>query len=154
MHWHVTVEIAFSLQYLSHALEMIKKIYLTLTLTLEFFVFHLPNLFLTTNYVYPTLFSSVPPPPKVKTGPWRKKTLWDFARDKSVEIKAVHVLHSLEQISLLDSLLACMFGFEGFPHVLWQTFIYTSVPVQVKMRTADNCDIKDVWIPLHPSLET
>ena len=30
--------------------------------TLEFFFFHLPNLLLTQNLVYPTLFSSVPPP--------------------------------------------------------------------------------------------
>jgi hypothetical protein len=35
----------------------------------------------------------------------------------------------------------------------WQTFIYTSVPVQVKMKTADNCDIKDVWIPLPRNIE-
>jgi hypothetical protein len=40
----------------SHALEMI------ITQPLSCFVFHLPNLLLTQNFVYPTLFSSVPPP--------------------------------------------------------------------------------------------
>jgi hypothetical protein len=33
-----------------------------ITLPLSCFVFHLPNLLLTPNFVYPTLFSSVPPP--------------------------------------------------------------------------------------------
>jgi hypothetical protein len=40
----------------SHAFEMI------ITQPLSCFVFHLPNLLLTQNFVYPTLFSSLPPP--------------------------------------------------------------------------------------------
>ena len=35
-----------------------------ITQPLSCFVFHLPNLLLTQNFVYPTLFSSVPPPAK------------------------------------------------------------------------------------------
>jgi hypothetical protein len=42
----------------SHALEMTINFYYP---TLEFCFFHLPNLLLTQNLVYPTLFSSVPP---------------------------------------------------------------------------------------------
>jgi hypothetical protein len=70
----MTVDSAFSLQYLSHALEMTKKF---ISQHFSFFVFHLPILLLTKKFVYPTLFSSVPPPPKVMimTGLLRKKTL-------------------------------------------------------------------------------
>jgi hypothetical protein len=46
--------------WVSHALEM--TIYIFITQPLSCFVFHLPNLLLTQNFVYPTLFSSVPPP--------------------------------------------------------------------------------------------
>jgi hypothetical protein len=44
--------------WVSHALEMTNYYYPTL----ELFCFRLPNLLLTQNFVYPTLFSSVPSP--------------------------------------------------------------------------------------------
>jgi hypothetical protein len=44
--------------WVSHALEM--TIFF-ITQPLSCFVFHLPNLLVTQNFVYPTLFSSVPP---------------------------------------------------------------------------------------------
>jgi hypothetical protein len=45
----------------SHALELTINFHYP-TLELFCFVFHLPNHLLTQNFVYPTLFSSVPPP--------------------------------------------------------------------------------------------
>ena len=54
----------FSLQYLSHALEMTINFYYQI---LAFFVFHLPNLSLTQNFVFSQPFSlwCHPPPPPI-----------------------------------------------------------------------------------------
>jgi hypothetical protein len=61
LYWHMTVDIAFQ----SPIFEWVmlwKWQYIFITQPLSCFVFHLPNLLLTQNFVYPTLFSSVLPP--------------------------------------------------------------------------------------------
>jgi hypothetical protein len=54
-HWFLVSNIS-----VSHALEMTITF---ITQPLSCFAFHVPNLLLTQNFVYTTLFSSVPPPP-------------------------------------------------------------------------------------------
>jgi hypothetical protein len=45
--------------------------YIFVTQALSCFVFHLSNLLLTRNFVYPTLFSSAPPPSSANTSSWQ-----------------------------------------------------------------------------------
>ena len=68
--WHWLM-VMISLESLSLGSNISVKclLYFSLEMTINFitqplscFVFHLPNLLLTQNLVYPTLFSSVPPP--------------------------------------------------------------------------------------------
>jgi hypothetical protein len=59
LYWHTTVDSLVFNNRVSHALDMTINFYYP---PLSCFVFHLPNLLLTQNFVYPTLFSSVSPP--------------------------------------------------------------------------------------------
>jgi hypothetical protein len=68
--WHLAIFailpywwlLLLSLQYLIQWVMLWKWQYIFITQPLSCFLFHLPNLLLTQNFVYPTLFSSVPPP--------------------------------------------------------------------------------------------
>jgi hypothetical protein len=59
LHLHVTADIAFQSPIFQWVV-LWKWQYFFITQPLSCFVFHLPNLLLTQNFVYPTFFSSVP----------------------------------------------------------------------------------------------